>query len=308
MRDALTLACGDARVDLAPAVGGAVLSFAWRGLDVLRPTPAVALAEGNVRLCASFPLVPYSNRIDDARLAFAGATYTLHRNAPGHPNAIHGVGFERPWRIVEARADSAVLGFDYVPALDPLRAWPFAFRAHQRLAVSAQDGVAALRMTLAIENTGRHPCPFGLGWHPYFPRSASTLLGFRHDGMWETGPTLLPARHVPAADAPRFDPPCAIGATTLDNVFTGVAGAVQIDDAQRGLRTTIAGDSATPFLVVYIPADRDFLAVEPVTHMTDAFNRHARGERDTGTRLLAPGAAFSCTMRIMAQALPTPAA
>jgi aldose 1-epimerase len=50
--------------------------------------------------------------------------------------------------------------------------------------------------------------------------------------------------------------------------------------------------------VVFIPPGRDFLAVEPVTHMTDAFNRAAAGQADTGTRLLAPGRTFSCTMRI----------
>jgi aldose 1-epimerase len=47
-----------------------------------------------------------------------------------------------------------------------------------------------------------------------------------------------------------------------------------------------------------VPPARDFLAVEPVTHMTDAFNRVARGEAGTGSRTLAAGAAFSCTMRI----------
>jgi galactose mutarotase-like enzyme len=40
------------------------------------------------------------------------------------------------------------------------------------------------------------------------------------------------------------------------------------------------------------------LAVEPVTHMPDAFNRATAGGRATGTRLLAPGDTFSCTMRI----------
>jgi aldose 1-epimerase len=49
---------------------------------------------------------------------------------------------------------------------------------------------------------------------------------------------------------------------------------------------------------VYVPPERDYLAVEPVTHMTDAFNRADAGQRDTGTRVLAPGATFSCTMRL----------
>jgi aldose 1-epimerase len=52
---------------------------------------------------------------------------------------------------------------------------------------------------------------------------------------------------------------------------------------------------------VYVPPGRDFLAFEPVSHMTDAFNRAARGESRTGMRVLPPGEAFSCTMRIDAR-------
>jgi aldose 1-epimerase len=49
---------------------------------------------------------------------------------------------------------------------------------------------------------------------------------------------------------------------------------------------------------VFVPSGQDYLAVEPVTHMTDAFNHAARGDHGTGTRVLEPGATFSCTMRI----------
>jgi aldose 1-epimerase len=49
---------------------------------------------------------------------------------------------------------------------------------------------------------------------------------------------------------------------------------------------------------VYAPPGRGFVAVEPVTHQTDAFNRAAAGAPDTGTRILAPGQSFSCTMRL----------
>jgi hypothetical protein len=41
-----------------------------------------------------------------------------------------------------------------------------------------------------------------------------------------------------------------------------------------------------------------------VTHMTDAFNRAARGTPGTGTRTLGPGRAFSCTMEIGVRLLP----
>ena len=303
MDETVRLTAGDAQADLAPAIGGAVVAFRWRGLDVMRATPPQALAERNVRLCSSFPLVPFSNRIADATLRDGGATHALQRNYPGHPHAIHGVGFQRAWTLEAGADDRAVLTLDYSPQDDAAPGWPYAFRSVQVLALQASAESASLAMTLAIENTGARAFPFGLGWHPYFPRDERTVLGFRADGMWETGPTLLPTRRVPVPEALSFDPARPIGPTTLDNVFTGFDGDVRIDQPKAGIRVTVEADTACGFLVVFIPQGRDVLAVEPVTHMTDAFNRHARGEAGTGTRLLPPAASFSCTMRIVVQPL-----
>ncbi len=69
----------------------------------------------------------------------------------------------------------------------------------------------------------------------------------------------------------------------------------------RKLTAEIAADAACDYLVVFVPSDKSdgksFFAIEPVTHMTDAFNRTGT-DGDTGTRVLAPGACFSCTMSI----------
>jgi len=110
--------------------------------------------------------------------------------------------------------------------------------------------------------------------------------------------TNLPTRRVAADDAWRFDPPRALRGIALDHVFVGWDGRATIDVPTQGHTVTIEADRSLSFLVVYVPADRDFLAVEPVTHMTDAFNRAAGGEPGTGTRALGPGASYSCTMRI----------
>jgi aldose 1-epimerase len=91
---------------------------------------------------------------------------------------------------------------------------------------------------------------------------------------------------------------------TIDNVFTDWKGAARLTDPARPFDTGIAGDRAARFVVVYAPSGRDFIAVEPVTHMTDAFNRAARGDTGTGTRNLAAGAGFSCTIRIFILARP----
>jgi aldose 1-epimerase len=301
MTDAVALVAGDARAEVNAAVGGAIASFALQGIDVLRPTPA---GTRDVRLHASYPLVPYSNRIADARLALDGRAFALARNFGDHPHAIHGVGWQRPWTIAAHDDSCARLVLDHDPKGDAARAWPWPFRAMQTLSLQVTSGSeATLALRLTIANTGGEAFPFGLGWHPFFVRAATTRLGFRARGVWETDATCLPTAHAADPSQLRFDPPREPGKATIDNVFTGWDGSASLSDPGRRIEVAVRADRAARFLVVYAPQGRDFLALEPVTHMTDAFNRAARGESDTGMRTLRPGGAFSCTMEIGAHLL-----
>jgi aldose 1-epimerase len=304
MTGAVLLAAGNAAVEVAPAVGGAIAGYTLRGLDVLRPTSDSARADGNVREHACYPLLPYSNRIAYARLAVAGRTIELARNFGDHPHAIHGVGWQRPWTVVSRETASALIAYDHPAEGDDAIAWPWPFHAWQSFALHDDARGCNLTMKIGLRNSGHEAFPFGLGWHPYFRRDAATVLGFSAQGVWETDATRIPTALVSPVNDLCFDPPHPIGATQLDNVYTGWDGRASLADASRGLAVEIAGDTSCPFLVVYIPRDGDFLALEPVTHMTDAFNRAQQGERDTGSRSLGPGMAFSCTMQISARTLP----
>jgi aldose 1-epimerase len=304
MTNELSLAAGDARVVLAPATGGAIAQFTFRGTDVLRPLSVEARAAGNARGYSCYPLVPYSNRIANANLVFEERAHDLARNFGDHPHSIHGVGWQRAWSVVAHDTANALLMLLHTAAGADAAAWPWSFRATQSFALAADDNGSTLTARITLTNTDSASFPFGLGFHPFFPRTGATALGFRAEAVWETEGTQLPTKRVPAPDAWRFDPARAIGDVALDNVFTGWDGMATLSDSVRRLAITIAADRAAGFLVVYIPPGRDFLAVEPVTHMTDAFNRAERGEKGTGTRVLDAGAAFSCTMRISVHALP----
>lgn len=307
----LTLSHGDARIELAPATGGAITAFTWRGAPILRPTPREVIDQGDVRRHACYPLVPYSNRITRGELTYAGEQHQLALNFGDHPHAIHGVGWQRSWRILTHDTMTALLEYTHTPAPtavsdDPdRRAWPWPFRATQwfGLGPDADGAGVALRIRLALANTGTQSFPFGMGWHPFFPRNANTSLGFEADGVWETDDTVLPIRRSPATGTSGFNPPRRIDGSTLDNVFTGWPGEASLEYPDQGHTVTLRGDTSSPFLVVYIPSHDRFLAVEPVTQMTDASNRAQRGEANTGTRELRPGEAFSCTMEISARTL-----
>jgi aldose 1-epimerase len=290
----LELRAGPARLTLAPEIGGAIAAYEWSDKPILRPTPEGALGAGDVRLFSSYPLIPFSNRIADAMLHWGGTAYPLQRYLPGESHAIHGNGWRRAWSVVERASTRATLELVHDAAGDTAREWPFPYRARQAFQLAAD----ALTLTLTISNTGGAAFPFGLGWHPFFPRNAATILGFVAGGVWQTHPTLLPTRLDPVPSAWHFSAPRQIAATTLDNCFAGWQPPATLCWPDRDLSAAISADATCDYLVVFIPPGRDFLAVEPVTHMTDAFNRAAAGQPDTGTRLLAPGATFSCTMRI----------
>ncbi|MEO6749521.1 MAG: aldose 1-epimerase, partial [Casimicrobiaceae bacterium] len=291
------------RVMLLPAIGGAVGGFDWNGAPVLRRMPDDAIAAGDVRLTAAYPLVPWSNRIRDARLVANGVSHALRRNFGEHPHAIHGVGWQRAWTATQVDATHAQLALSHDAQGDALSAWPWAFDATQAFTLAAHPTRATLATTLTICNRGEHAFPFGLGWHPFFPRAASTTLRFAADGVWHNDPTQLPLTHTTVPAQWDFSAARAIDAIALDNVFTGWRGHAVLDDEARGLRIGIAADTACRCLVVFAPPQHDYVAIEPVTHETDAFNRRARGERGTGTRMLPPDGAFSCTMRVTVEPL-----
>jgi aldose 1-epimerase len=289
----LELRSGAARLVLAPKIGGAIAAYEWNGQPVLRPTSAEALAAEDVRGFASYPLVPFSNRIAGAQLRWNGRAYPLERFLPGETHAIHGNGWRRAWSIVEAGPAHATLELVHA-ATEPAHEWPFAYRARQRFELEP----TALALKLSIVNESDKAFPFGLGWHPFFPRNAHTVLGFAAAGVWRTDATRLPLELERIAPAFDFSAARPIAATAMDNCFAGWRPPATIAWPDRALAVTISADESCAYLVVFIPPNGDYLAVEPVTHMTDAFNRADAGQRDTGTRLLAPGGRFSCTMRL----------
>ncbi len=278
---------------IAPAVGGALAAYDWNGEAILRRTAPEAMASGAVREFACYPLIPFSNRIADATLHWAGDAFALRRYLSAEPHAIHGNAWQRAWNAVEVGLDHALLELVHEAGGESAYEWPFPFRASH--AFELVD--SALTLRLEIVNTGDRTFPFGLGWHPFFPRSPSMELEFRAEGVWLTDATRLPTQHASVPPEWDFRQTRTIGTTATDNCFTGWRPPATVRWPERGLAVELSADAACNHFVVFMPEDRDFIALEPVTHMTDAFNRAGVGQKDTGTRLLAPGAAFSCTMR-----------
>jgi len=297
LSDAFELRAGAARLVVAPAIGGSIAHYEHDGAPVLRPTSAQAFAAGTVREFACYPLLPFSNRIAEATLQWGGNAFALRRYIDTDSNAIHGNAWQRAWKVVERGGHSALLELAHTPSSEHGDEWPFAYRAQQRFELDAEG------VTLHIEmrNDDARTAPAGLGWHPFFPRPLDTELEFRAQGVWCTDRTLLPLEHTAVPTEWDFADRRALDAVAIDNCFTGWRSPARVHWPSRAATVEIGASAECTHLVVYVPPGRDFLAIEPVSHMTDAFNRASCGIADTGTRTLAPGESFSCTMRLSLQ-------
>ncbi|HVE51833.1 MAG TPA: aldose 1-epimerase [Ramlibacter sp.] len=277
----IELQAGRLRCELHPGLGGCVAGLWMDGQPVLRSTPAAELA--NARLSGCYPLVPFSNRIAHAKLVWQGTQHPLVRNNGDEPHAIHGVGWQRPWGVLDQDGTTAMLAYEHRPD----SGWPFAFDCSDTFRLTP----SGLEMTLAITNQAPQPAPAGLGWHPYFVKRPGSRVAFRAAGRWEMGPDKLPTVRTPTSGV---DAACAD--LDIDHCFDGWDGAVQLRDAVMQVRVR----SDLTRVVVFTNDTRPYVAIEPVSHVNNAMQLHAGGTdaAELGLRVLQPGETMLAQMVI----------
>lgn len=298
----LRLHNAESAIDLLPALGGTILRYEWRGVPILRPSDGIPALP---RLAACYPLLPFSNRIAGGRLAFGGKVYPIARTVDYAALPMHGLAWQRPWTVQEQTGTRVVMTQAYVPPASDAP-WPFPYQASQTLVLN-EDG---LHITLALRNTGNRTQPAGLGWHPYFPRTPETRVWADVGEMWVCDDENLPVRKQAAS--PALATGERVAETDYDNVFRDFKGHARVAWPERNTAVDLVADAALNHVVIFTPPGKSHIAVEPVTHMTDGFNRYAAAgggtaagkDPDTGTVVLAPGETLSATLSLLPKSLP----
>jgi aldose 1-epimerase len=237
----LVLRAGDAELTIDAATGARFASIVIGGHEL-----TVTDEGGGPIWWGCYPMVPFAGRIRDGVLRFRDRTHQLARNMG--PNAIHGTVFDRPWTIVSADNERAVLTTDLGPG------WPFAGRVTQSVAL----GAGTLDASLTLE--ADEPMPAWMGWHPWFRRrigGADVTLDFDAAGMYVRDTDGLPTGEVRPPTAGPWDDAFSGVATPPRLIWPGV------------LELEIA--SPAGFWVVYNERD-DAMCVEPQTAPPDAVN------------------------------------
>jgi aldose 1-epimerase len=277
----LSLRTGPLAVDLAPSAGGSIARFSIDDIDLLRPMTVADQESGRGNNAAAYPLVPFSNRIANGRLSFEGEQIDLARNWPGVNHPMHGDGWRHAWRVARSDTQSAEIVYEHERAGED-GGWPFRYRARQTYRLEADR----LTITMEIDNLEARPVPAGLGLHPFFVREDDSELQCCPRYMWRTDADVLPVERTAVPPEGDFCRARRVNETVLDNCFDGWDGHATINWPGRRLRLGLEASDTFGHVVIYVPPDRPYFCVEPVSH--------ASGQ--VGLFPLAPGATRAGTI------------
>lgn len=262
---------------------------AWR--DLLRPTPATR--HHVPQACASFPLVPWSNRVAGCELTFRGRSWRLPRTA-ADGTSMHGAVLPFAFTVVARDATSVTLRLDSRTVVGTGFPWEFTTTLTYAL---TGDGLA---VTTTVGNVDVEDVPVGFGHHPYLvrelvPGRGEALLELPASGGYALTDAVATGPAGPVAERADFRALRALGQRFVDDCLVAEPGrpARVVYPGARAdgtdVEVLVERDDVYAHWVVYVPPGRSYFAVEPATNANGGFALLEAGVPGSGIHVLAPG-------------------
>ena len=269
------LSAGRVVAQIDPADGGRIVSLVIAGVERILPKSRARACEPAI-YWGCYPMVPWAGRLANGRIPTKDGEVQLEPNLP--PSAIHGLGFDKAWEIVEQSATAVTMRCELCGL-----GWPFGGHARQTLRL----GVRSLELELEVGGYTKAG-PAGLGWHPWFTRPPRADLELCVDAsdVLVVDADLVPTgevREVSESEDLRSCPP--LGDRRLDHVYVRAKSPATLRWPDLELR--IGYDASMRTVVVHTPVEG--ICVEPQTMWPNAPLLTASGVRGTGLRTLEPG-------------------
>lgn len=237
-------------------------------------------------------MVPFANRIADARYVFDGQTYDLAPGIEGEQRAarhgfVRGVDFELAGLSADALGARAEFRTSAIrPGVNP--GYPFAID----LSVSYLLDERGLTLEACMRNVGDRAAPCFFGWHPYFRLGDAPADGWElqvpAETLVRTDAAYIPLpgaqAHVPLQTEPALDfrRPRPIGAHEINHAYAQLTAGedgrarTRLRDPESGLGLAVWQESGVMLVFTADTVTRDVrrsVALEPMESWADAFNR-----------------------------------
>jgi aldose 1-epimerase len=268
---------------IAPQLGNNAFSlcahdseFVWKPNEPLR-----SLHERKALFGIPF-LAPWANRIDQHAFWVNDTLYQLRAGIgnireDSHHQPIHGLLLFEPWTVERVFADdrgaTMIARFPFASHPKLMAQFPFAHQIEMRHTVC--DGRLTIRTTILSECA--EPLPVAVGFHPYFRLP---------DGRRDNWTLRLAARehnelnelNIPTGKVSPLPSDLSFGLADrfLDDVYTGLtreaAGSARFEIRSEHGSIGVDFGPSYPVAVVYAPPGHDFVCIEPMAAITNAFN------------------------------------
>jgi aldose 1-epimerase len=271
-------------------LGASLRRLAVEGVELVRN----ALDDETPPKSAGVILVPWPNRIADARWQHDGVVHRLEVTEPALGHALHGLLADRRYEVAARDAQSVVMA----AAIDPKPGYPFRLDTSVSY-VLAPTGIV---VTHRLVNRGTTRAPVALGAHPYL-RLGDRAVGELVVTTSARRALHLDARHIPFGEFCVEGTPYDLRAgrrvrdipphgsyTALERAGDRSAFVHRLADPTAGDAVVLEAGPEFAWMQAYVTdafpgaaAGELAVAIEPMTAPPDAFNS---GE---GVRWLEPG-------------------
>lgn len=242
-------------------------------------------------------LSPFPCRIAGGKYEFNGRRYEFSRKFRDG-SAIHGLLFDKPFTIIQERADDneAIVALTYHYKKED-HGYPFNYTCEVYYVLTRDN---ELQVSTTVINHDAVDIPIADGWHPYFRLGGQVdewYMQFSTGKMLEFNDALVPTGRL--LDEPYFTELRPIGDRRLDNCFQlpppDGSPCCTLYHPRKGLRLQLYNNGGYPYLQVYIPNERESIAIENLSAAPDAFNN------DMGLTTLASGesATYSLSYKVV---------
>ncbi|MBN2655976.1 MAG: hypothetical protein JXR86_02875 [Spirochaetales bacterium] len=290
--------------DIIPGSGAMVYRISLpdgmgRGRDILRYDSPEDLEENP--LYRGRVLFPFNDRIPGGRYSFDNREYFLPVNDESDHSSIHGLVYNKSFQETGIRLDesSGEISYQYRIGADDFESYPFPVE----LQVTYRISDAGFYVNYQFANCGSLKLPVALGWHPYFRLDGTVDDWSLHCGggsFVAVDDRLNPTGEIHETGGTELDftSPRKIEHRDLDIALTASpSGICSLENSTHKIILDFDRE-LFPFVQLFIPPERDSIAIEPITAATNSFNVNGLGRLE-----LNPGEGREGSVRISLQSL-----
>jgi aldose 1-epimerase len=213
---------------------------------------------------------PFSCRLENGAYQWGGQQYTIEKFFLGE-HAIHGIVYDSLYEISHSQCltntASVTLTHQY---LGTDKGFPFPYSIEIHWTINTDNKI---KISTTITNHANNDIPIMDGWHPYFCLGGKVdeyKVTFNTMGKVEYDETLIPTGKInPFSE---YNTGALIGAQALDDCFELAPDNKKVLLENDAYTLTIQAEQNYPYLQLYIPQDRNSIAIENLSGIPNCFN------------------------------------